>query len=107
MQMGILSVTPFLILGYVVLSNISGRMMIHMANFGSLLLMLQVLSMRFNVVVGGQLISKSERGFVDFHWEFFEKEGLITAAVLFAAPLVTYYIISRLIPIFDDPAAEK
>ncbi|MDA1089213.1 MAG: polysulfide reductase NrfD [Proteobacteria bacterium] len=107
MQMGILSVTPLLILGYVVLSNISGRMMIHMANFGSLILLLQVLFMRFNVVVGGQLISKSERGFVDFEWEILAKEGILTAIVLFVAPFVTYYIISRFIPIFDDPAAGK
>jgi len=105
-QMGVLSVVPMAVLGYVVLSSISGRMMIHMANFGSLLLLLQVLVMRFNVVVGGQLISKSERGFVDFHWEFFAKEGILTAAALLAAPIVTYYVISRFLPIFEEPAAK-
>ncbi len=105
-QMGLLSATPFLVLGYVVLSNIRGRMMIHMANFGSFLLLMQVIVMRFNVVIGGQLISKSERGFVDFHWEFFGKEGVLTALVLLAAPFVAYYVISRFIPIFETPAAE-
>ena len=106
-QMGILSFLPAMILGYVVLSSISGRRMIHLANFGSLLLLLQVLVMRFNVVVGGQLISKSERGFVDYHFEFFTKEGILTAAILLAAPIVTYYVISRFIPIFDEPKGEK
>lgn len=108
-QMGFLAITPFLVLGYVVLSDIQGRMMIHMANFGSLLLVLQVLVMRYNVVVGGQLISKSERGFVDFHWEVFAKEGMLTAAILLAAPFITYYVISRFIPILDHstPVAEK
>jgi len=106
-QMGLLSAVPFLVLGYVVLSDISGRMMIHMANFGSLLLLLQVLFMRFNVVVGGQLISKSERGFVEYHWEFFAKEGILTAGVLLAAPFVTYYIISRFIPIFDETGKQE
>ena len=106
-QMGFLSIVPAFVLGYVVLSKISGRMMVHMANFGSLLLLLQVLVMRFNVVVGGQLISKSERGFVDFHFEFFAKEGLLTAAVLLAAPFVTYYVISLFIPIFEDPEGKK
>jgi hypothetical protein len=105
-QMGILSVLPLLVLGYVVLSDIRGRMMIHMASFASLLLLIQVLVMRFNVVVGGQLISKSERGFVEFQWEFFAKEGIVTAAALLSAPLVAYYVISRFIPIFEDPAAE-
>ena len=106
-QMGILSFLPAMIVGYVVLSSISGRRMIHLANFGSLLLLLQVLVMRFNVVVGGQLISKSERGFVDYHFEFFTKEGILTAAILLAAPIVTYYVISRFIPIFDEPKGEK
>ena len=94
-----------IILGYVVLSDLRGRMLVHMANFGSLLLLLQVLFMRFNVVIGGQLISKSERGFVDFHFEVFTKEGVLTAAVLLAAPFVAYYVISRFIPIFEEPAA--
>jgi Ni/Fe-hydrogenase subunit HybB-like protein len=105
-QMGVLSIVPLLVLGYVVLSSIRGRMMVHMANFGSLLLLLQVLVMRFNVVVGGQLISKSERGFVDFHFEFVAKEGLLTAAVLLSAPFVAYYIISRFIPILDSQTSE-
>jgi hypothetical protein len=104
-QMGLLSALPLLVLGYIALSSIRGRMMIHMANFGCLLLLAQVLFMRFNVVVGGQLISKSERGFVEFHWEFFAKEGIFTAAALLSAPLVAYYVISRFIPIFEDPAA--
>jgi Ni/Fe-hydrogenase subunit HybB-like protein len=104
-QMGLLSVLPLLVLGYVVLSSIRGRMMIHMASFASLLLLAQVLFMRFNVVVGGQLISKSERGFVDFHWEIFSKEGVVTATALLAAPLIAYYVISRFIPIFEEPTA--
>jgi Ni/Fe-hydrogenase subunit HybB-like protein len=105
-QMGILSVVPFLILGYVVLSSVKGRLMLYLSNIGAALLLTQVLFMRFNVVVGGQLISKSERGFVDYHFEIFEKEGLLTAAVLLAAPLVAYYVISRFIPVFEEPAQE-
>ena len=104
-QMGLLSAVPFLVLGYVVLSDLRGRMLVHMANFGSLLLLIQVLVMRFNVVVGGQLISKSERGFVDLHFEIFTKEGILTAVLLLAAPFVAYYVISRFIPIFEEPAA--
>jgi predicted membrane protein len=106
-QMGILSFVPLLVLGYVVLSSIRGRMMVHLANFGCLLLLFQVLVMRFNVVIGGQLISKSERGFVDFHWEILGKEGVLTALALLAAPIVTYYVISRFIPIFEGDKREK
>jgi hypothetical protein len=60
--------------------------------------------MRFNVVIGGQMISKSDRGYVDFHFEWFAKEGVVTALIILAAPFVTDYVLSRVLPIFDDAA---
>ncbi len=101
-QILILSVTPFLLLAYVVISNVSGRAMLYISNFASLLLVLQVLVMRFNVVVGGQYVSKSDRGFTEFHFEFLAKEGVLTTLIILMLPFITYYILSRFIPIFDD-----
>lgn len=103
-QVLVLSVIPAVLLGYVVLSRINDKKMLYIANLGAFMLVLQVLFMRFNVVVGGQLISKSERGFVDYHWEFFSGEGLLVAALILTAPFVTYYVISRFLPIFEDDA---
>lgn len=101
-QVLVLSLIPVVLLGYAVLSSISDKKMLYLANLGSFMLVLQVLFMRFNVVVGGQLISKSERGFVDYHWELFGKEGILVSATILAAPFVTFYIISRFIPIFKN-----
>ncbi len=103
-QVLVLSVIPVILLGYVTLSRIKEKKMLYLANLGSLMLVLQVLFMRFNVVVGGQLISKSERGFVDYHWEIFGGEGVLVSATILAAPFVTFYLISRFIPIFDNSA---
>lgn len=101
-QVLVLSVIPLVILGYIVISGVSGRFMLYLANFSSLLLVLQVLMMRYNVVVGGQYISKSDRGFTEFHFEFFAKEGILPTVIILAAPFVAYYILSRLIPIFEE-----
>jgi Ni/Fe-hydrogenase subunit HybB-like protein len=103
-QVLVLSVIPVILLGYVTLSRIKEKKMLYLANLGSLMLVLQVLFMRFNVVVGGQLISKSERGFVDYHWEIFGGEGVLVSATILAAPFVTFYLISRFIPIFENSA---
>ncbi len=103
-QVLILSVIPAILIGVIVLSEMTGKKLLFWANIGSLMLVLQVLFMRFNVVIGGQLISKSERGFVDFHWEFFTREGIVPVAIVFMGPFIAYYIISRFIPIFDDKA---
>jgi len=103
-QVGIVSVAAILVLGVAVLQKGNGKGMLYMVNVGSVLLLGQVLLMRFNVVVGGQLISKSGRGFSDFHWEFLGKEGVLAALVILSLPFVTYYVISRFIPIFDQSA---
>jgi Ni/Fe-hydrogenase subunit HybB-like protein len=46
----------------------------------AVLALVQVLAMRWNVVVGGQLFSKSFRGFVDYPVTWFGREGLLGAA---------------------------
>ncbi len=101
-QILVFSVVPALLLGVVTVTRIDGRKMLYLASIGSIGLILQVLFMRFNVVIGGQLISKSGRGFVEFHWEFFGKEGILSALAILAAPFVVYYVISRFIPIMGD-----
>lgn len=105
-QVLILSVIPLFVLGYVALSSVRGKTMLYLANLGAFMLVLQVLFMRFNVVVGGQLISKSERGFVHYHWEIFSREGILVCALILAAPFVAYYVISRFIPVFEEPVAQ-
>ncbi len=101
-QLMILSAIPLLILTYVVLSKTWGKPLLYLSNLASLMIVLQVLFMRYNVVIGGQMISKSERGFADYHFEFFAKEGVLTALIILSGPFVAYYVLSKIIPIFDD-----
>jgi len=101
-QVLILSVVPFLILAYITIFKPWGKSLLYLANLASLMLVLQVLFMRFNVVVGGQLISKSDRGFTEFHWEFLAREGVVPAVIILSAPFVVFYIISRLVPVLED-----
>ena len=106
-QVLLLSVVPFLILGYITIFNPWGKGLLYLANLASMLLVLQVLFMRFNVVVGGQLISKSDRGFTEFHFEFLAREGVVPAVIILSGPFVVFYIISRFIPILgDEPETE-
>jgi len=105
-QVLILSGIPIFLVGYVALSSVQTKKMLYLANLGSALLVAQVLFMRFNVVVGGQLISKSERGFVDFHWEFFGREGILVAMILLSGPFVLYYLISRFVPVLGASIPE-
>lgn len=101
-QMLVLSGLPLLLLAYVVLFDVADRRFLKVANFAALCIVLQVLLMRFNVVIGGQMISKSDRGYVDFHFEWLAREGVLPALIILAAPFVTYWVLSRFLPIFSD-----
>ena len=72
----------------------------------SSLVLIQVLAMRFNVVIGGQLFSKSYRGFTEYHVEYGGKEGLFAAIAVMIAPFILLYVVQRVLPIWktDDDA---
>jgi predicted membrane protein len=75
----------------------------------SVMILFQVLLMRWNVVIGGQLMSKSERGAVFFHPEWLEKEGILPALVIMLLPLAILFLLSKIFPFWqeDDPAASQ
>lgn len=105
-QLLILSTIPFFLLGYAAIVDVKEKSLLYLANISSVLLVLQVLLMRYNVVIGGQMVAKSERGFVKFHWDFFSGEGLLVCVAIFVMPFITYYVISQFIPIFEEEEAE-
>lgn len=72
-----------------------------LSGLASVLILVQVFAMRWNVVVGGQLFSKSFRGFVDFPLEIYGREGLIAAGVVLALPLIALWVANRLLPLWS------
>jgi len=75
----------------------------------SVMILVQVLAMRWNVVIGGQLFSKSLRGLTSYTPTVLGREGLLVALVLLAAPFVTMYIFNLILPLWDktDAKAEE
>lgn len=73
----------------------------------SCILLVQVFLMRWNVVIGGQLMSKSERGYTYFHLEWLEKEGILAALIILIAPLVILFVLSRVFPMWQDEEMVK
>jgi len=64
----------------------------------AMLIQLGILSMRWNVVIGGQLYSKSLRGLMGYKMELTGIESLLTAVVLLSAPFVILIVLIRLLP---------
>lgn len=62
------------------------------------LIMIGVYAMRFNVIIGGQMISKSNMGFSSFHAEFFGKEGIGVAVFLILLAFTILAVLTRILP---------
>jgi predicted membrane protein len=99
-------VSGFLLLSWLSLFRLSNTLVRIFAPLVSVMILLQVLLMRWNVVIGGQLMSKSERGAVFFHPEWFDKEGILPALVIMVLPLAILFLLSKIFPFWqeDDPA---
>ncbi len=107
-QMIVGSLIPFILLAVVVMMNryLHERVRNTLTYFASLLLLVQVFSMRWNIVIGGQLLSKSFRGLRSPYTPLlFDREGVLVAIGLFVAPFVLLYIFDRVLPIEAGPTA--
>ncbi len=106
-QVGIFSVIPFVFLMFMSLIRFKDGLLLFFAPVISVMILIQVLLMRWNVVVGGQLMSKSERGATTFHPMWLEKEGILPAIIIMVAPVVILWLIGKVLPFWmDDKGAE-
>ena len=99
-QVVICSALPVLLLGWLCLFKQRDSVFKFFAAAVSFILLLQVLLMRWNVVIGGQLMSKSTRGYTQFHPEWFDKEGILAVIVLITLPFIVLYIMSKIFPLW-------
>lgn len=101
LQLFIGMLIPFILLGIVVIFNLKGKLMNWLTIISSVLLLVQVAAMRWNVVIGGQLLSKSLRGFTDYHLEIFGREGLLVAIIIFCLPFAVIAVFCKILPPFE------
>ena len=66
-----------------------------------------ILAMRWNVVIGGQLFSKSFLGYTTYKMAFATREGLLPAILLVILPFVILAVLVKLLPPWHEPEAES
>ena len=96
------SVVPFVLLPIALSLKRFARLMGFIAGLTSILVMIQVFAMRWNVVIGGQMFSKSFRGFVEYRLSWGGREGLIATLIVLVLPLVALLIANRVLPLWDE-----
>jgi Ni/Fe-hydrogenase subunit HybB-like protein len=63
-----------------------------------LLTLVGIFAMRWNVVIGGQLFSKSFLGYTTYKMQFATREGLLPAIVLMVLPFAILWVLVKLLP---------
>ena len=63
-----------------------------------MLTMVGIFAMRWNVVIGGQLFSKSFLGYTTYKMGFATREGLLPAIILMILPIVILWVARAALP---------
>ncbi len=62
------------------------------------LILIGIFSTRWNVVIGGQLFSKSLRGLTTYKIGLFGLEGILTAGAILVLPLIILFVLTKVLP---------
>ncbi len=92
------SIVPLLVLGSIEIAKLSDQTKTSLRFLSSALVLIGVFAMRWNVVIGGQLISKSLRGFISYSPPLLGIDGIIVATVFMILPLVIFAVLVYLLP---------
>jgi Ni/Fe-hydrogenase subunit HybB-like protein len=98
LQFAVGSVAPLLLLSYMIWRGTTGKALIAGVTLSACLVLLSVFMMRWNVVIGGQEISKTGKGLLTYQLPLFGKEGLLMSVVLMLAPLALLLGVTQLFP---------
>jgi len=100
------TVAPITLLGITQVIPLAENVRKKIYGIAGCLALVGIFAMRWNVVIGGQLFSKSLLGYTTYHLHFGSREGLGTAIVLTVMPLGILYVLAKLLPPWSRPHDE-
>ena len=98
LQIVIGTLVPIGLLAMVQLVSMSARAREGLYVIASTLTLCGIFAMRWNVVIGGQLFSKSFLGYTTYKMGFATREGLLPALLLMALPFLILWLLVTLLP---------
>jgi len=100
------TVLPILLIGMTLVLKLTQKQRKRIYVVAGCLTMIGIFAMRWNVVIGGQLFSKSFLGYTTYKMGFATREGLLTAVVLTVLPFVILALLIKLLPPWADKEEE-
>jgi predicted membrane protein len=105
MQIILGMVIPFGLMVLIRLFNLTDDLRKLLYFVSAILIQLGIFSVRWNVVIGGQMFSKSFRGLTTYKMELMGIEGLFSAMAVLALPLIVLAILIKILPPWETPGA--
>lgn len=96
------TVTPIALLSLTQLFSFAESMRKRIYALAGGLTVIGIFAMRWNVVIGGQLFSKSFLGYTSYKMGFATREGLLTAIILMILPFIILWILVKILPPWTD-----
>ena len=96
------SILPIISITWARFSGLSDRMKQTIYFIAAVLVQIGIFSIRWNVVIGGQLFSKSLRGLTVYKLELLGLEGIIPAGLLLILPIIILYLLIKILPPWSD-----
>ena len=92
------TLAPLALLGATQLFRFSGQVRKRIYGLAGTFTLIGIFAMRWNVVIGGQLFSKSFLGYTTYKMGFVTREGLAPAIFLTILPFAILYILIKFLP---------
>jgi predicted membrane protein len=105
LQFGVGSVLPLVVITFLIWRGTGGTALVVGITGSAILVLLAVLMMRYNVVIGGQEISKTAKGLLAYHPPILGREGLLAAGMVLLIPMILLSVLVRLFPPWEEAAA--
>jgi Ni/Fe-hydrogenase subunit HybB-like protein len=98
------TILPIAVLAATQVAKFSEAVRKWMYVFAGVMTLIGIFAMRWNVVIAGQLFSKSFLGYTTYKLEFASREGLLPAIALMVLPLLILWGLVKLLPPWPDAA---
>jgi Ni/Fe-hydrogenase subunit HybB-like protein len=92
------TVLPIALLAMTQVVRLSERARVGLYTLAGILTLVGIFAMRWNVVIGGQLFSKSYLGYTTYKMSFATREGLLPAVVMMLLPFLILWGLVKLLP---------
>jgi len=102
LQIVVGTLVPIALLGAMQLVRVAPRVRVNVYLAAGILTLIGIFAMRWNVVIGGQLFSKSFLGYTSYKMGFATREGLLPALAIMVLPFLILTVLIRVLPPWDE-----